>query len=332
MPQASNIYAVARIRSLEKRLLGRDRMARIAESSLEDAMRMLHESGYGDKPDATAADCEILIAQELEKTAKLINEVTPAQDATDLFLLKADVHNLKALIKARLLNNEEEPFLLRGGVYAIDKLTVSVQEHDYRDLPPVFADALNALERELLTRVNPQYVSVTLDRAYHLHARSVIEKRKDSNPFLKQYFFALADFDNVLALLRLRDMGVQKEALHDVLLPAGDVAHSALLAAFEQPFESLTRQVATGTAGAAMAAGMEEVQRSGRVSALEKARDDYLLRLIKKDKYDVMTIQPVLGFYLAREQEAKCIRLIITAKRNKLDESVIAERLRELYG
>lgn len=332
MPQASYTYAVARIRAQEKGLIGRDKMHRLAEGSLDDVMRMLHEAGYGDMPDAGAADCELMIAKELEKTAHFIQEISPDPEVTDIFLMKADVHNLKALIKARLLGNAEEPFLLSGGVYDKEMLRVSVREHDYRDLPKAFAEALNALEKELAVKEDPQRVSLALDKAYHQHARDTIHKRGGGQAFLKTYFDGLADFNNILAMLRLREMGASKDSLAMAFLPAGDVALSALINAFEQPFETLIRMVATGKAGAEIAAGLAEVQRLGYVSALEKARDDTLIRLVKKNKYDVMTLWPVLGFLMAREQEARCIRLIITAKRNGLPEGVIAERLRELYG
>lgn len=332
MPQDSKIYAVARVRSLEKGLIGQDRMQRIADSSLEEAVRMLQESGYGEMPEATVENCEQMIARELMRTAKIIEEVTPDKAVTDLFLLTTDVHNLKVLIKARLLDTGEEPALMAGGVYDAEKLKAYVQEHDYRDLPKAFAEALAALEKELMSKESPQHVSVALDGAYLAHAADVIAKKPENAAFLREYFNARADFDNVLALMRLRDMKAPREALQDVLLPAGEVSQSAIIAAYEQPFETLLRQVATGKAGAAIAGGLEEAQRTGHTSAIEKARDDHLMRLVKKDKYDMMSLQPVLGYYLAREQEAKCVRLIITAKRNDLGDDVIAERLRELYG
>ncbi|MDL2258399.1 V-type ATPase subunit, partial [Eubacteriales bacterium OttesenSCG-928-K08] len=166
--------------------------------------------------------------------------------------------------------------------------------------------------------------------AYIEHALNVANARKSE--FAQKYFRALADFNNVLAVLRVRAMGAPKEMLETNLLPAGNIAKSIFLNAMEQPFETMARVLATGPAGFAIAAGLEAVQQSGRNSALEKARDDYLMQLIKHDKYDVMTLQPVLGYLLAREQEAKCIRLIVTAKRNKLPDQVITERLREVYG
>lgn len=330
MPQSSYIYAAARVRVLENSLIGQDRIRRMVEGSLEDAVRLLVEAGYGDMPDATVDDCETMIARELERTQKLVCEISPKPEVTDLFLMKADIHNLKVLLKARLLKTTDDPFLLSGGLIAKDTLALAVRDHDYRDLPPAIKDALNALEKTLSSKEDPQQVSIVLDRAYQEHARSVLEKHK--NAFAQSYFLATADFDNVLTLLRLRAMGGSKEALEAMLLPAGAVAHSTLIAAFDQPMEMLPKLLATGAAGQAMEKGFEEVQRTGNISAMEKARDNYLMQLIKKDKYDVMTLQPVIGYLLAREQEARCIRLIVTAKRNGLSEHVITERLREVYG
>ena len=71
---------------------------------------------------------------------------------------------------------------------------------------------------------------------------------------------------------------------------------------------------------------------SGNIAMLEKKRDDYLLSLVNSHRHEVMTTFPIVGYYLARDREAKAVRLILTVKRNKLDDSVITERLRELYG
>lgn len=330
MPQSSYAFAVARIRALEKGLISKERMGRLAEGSLDDVVRMLNEHGYGDMPEATAAQCDALIARELAKAVLEVREISPEPDVTDLFLLKADIHNIKVLIKARLLEGKEEPYLVEGGIYDKDALAAAVRDHDYRDLPEAIKEELNALEKALQSKVNPQMVSVALDRAYLKQTNAVLQKHKSA--FAEQYFRARADFDNVLALMRIRAMGGHKDMLGDVLLPAGDIAHSTFLDAFEQPFESIMKMLATGKAGTAIAKGLEEVQRTGHNSALEKARDDYLMQLIKKNKYDSMTLAPVLGYYLAREQEAKCVRLIVTAKRNGLSEQTIAERLREVYG
>ena len=78
--------------------------------------------------------------------------------------------------------------------------------------------------------------------------------------------------------------------------------------------------------------GLDAFQKGAGLSALEKERDNYLISMVQKAKFEENSILPVIAYLLAREQEAKCLRLILTAKRNRLPDSVITERLRELYG
>ncbi len=330
MPQSSYVYAVARVRALENGLIGRDKMMRMAEGSLDDVLRTLVESGYGDMPEADITQCEMMIENERKRTALLIKEITPKEELTNLFLLKTDIHNLKILLKARLLGSTKEPGLLSGGVYDAARLASAVRDRDYRDLAGVLKEELDALEKELMLKEDPRKVSVRLDQMYHLFAAETLKKHK--NAFAGAYFRALADFDNVLALLRVRAMDQDRELLYDAILEGGSIAKSTLLDAFEQPEEILIKQLTTGEFSTALAKGFEAFTRTGQIGSLEKVRDDALITLAKRDKYDVMTIGPVIGYLLARDQEAKCIRLLVTAKRNGLPENIITERLRELYG
>ncbi len=330
MPQSSYYYAVARIRALENGLIGRERMMRIADSSIDDAMRLLHETGYGDMPDAAAAECELLIEREREKAAAIVKAVSPEPEVTNLFLLRTDMLNLKMLIKARLLEAQQEPRLLAGGVYANELLSRAVRDRDYRDLPKDFRNALELLELTLFTQKEPQLISVTLDNAYLTHAFDVLKQHK--NAAALEWFRAMADFNNVLILLRMKHMGASKADLSGKLLPAGNLSKSTLLSAFDLPEDGMEKLLATGPAGAAIAQGLAQAAETGRIGALEKARDDHLMGIYKRRKYGPASLEPIVGYLLAREQEEKCLRLIFTAKLNGLDNRVITERLRELYG
>ena len=76
---------------------------------------------------------------------------------------------------------------------------------------------------------------------------------------------------------------------------------------------------------------IEEAVRTGSIGVIEKRRDDVLTELLKQYKWESDTVMPVLGYMLAREREAKNIRLVITLARNNFGEEAIDERLRELY-
>jgi len=328
MPQPSYPYACARISALEKGLFSGQALRKMAEGGLEDAMRALLDARYGGIPEATSEDCERMIENVRSETAETIRELSPDPRLTDLFLLQSDVHNLKVLIKARLLGTSDM-VLLEGGLYPVEKLREMTVEQKYEELPGPICAALNELERKLKIQVEPQMVSVMADYGYLKHCLS---ETQNAEPFAKQYFEALCDFDNVITFLRMRAMGAQKEDLWDVLLPCAGIGSDVLVAAYELSSESLTKALSGSVAKAAMHEGLTKMLISGNISMLEKARDDYLLSLVNEHRHDVMTIFPVVGYYIARDREAKAIRMILTVKRNGLDDGVITERLRELYG
>ncbi|MBQ6425505.1 MAG: V-type ATPase subunit [Clostridia bacterium] len=329
MPQPSIPFACGRLSALEAGLLDQQAVKRMADGTLEDAMRMLQDAHYGDIPDATSADVERMIDNVRVHTAQELREISPKPAITDLFLLRTDIQNLKMLIKARL-TNETDTEMEAGGLFEPDQLRKMVSDQSYKDFPEDIADAVGALERDLKTEVNPQHVSVALDRAYLAHAQNTAKKEGD--PFARTYFDALCDFDNMITFLRMRATGAPKEALKEVALPTGGIRIEDLAASYELTADSLRTVLTESPARDAIERGLAAVQTTGSIAALERERDDYLLSLVKDHKYDALTMYPIYGYYFAREREAKAVRLILTVKRNGLDDAVIQERLCELYG
>ena len=215
MPQPSIPFACGRLSALEAGLLDQQAVKRMADGTLEDAMRMLQDAHYGDIPDATSADVERMIDNVRVHTAQELREISPKPAITDLFLLRTDIQNLKMLIKARL-TNETDTEMEAGGLFEPDQLRKMVSDQSYKDFPEDIADAVGALERDLKTEVNPQHVSVALDRAYLAHAQNTA--KKEGEPFARTYFDALCDFDNMITFLRMRATGAPKEALKEVAI------------------------------------------------------------------------------------------------------------------
>lgn len=326
MPQPSYTYANARLSALSTRLIEPQTIRRMTDGTLADALRTLQDIRYGGTGDGEA-DIERLIAAELQDALEEIRALSPDPSLTDLFLLRADAQNLKALIKARLLGSEELPWT-KGGLYERETLFEMVREQNYRELPKPFTDELMRLEKQLQSHVDPQLISVALDRAYLKHALLVSQK----DAVVHRYFSALADFDNVLTYLRVRAMGGSREMLDDLLLPEGGIQKRQLMETFDLSFEYLNRILSASVCREALLLGLNAMQRTGNIGEVEKARDNYLLSLFTPHRYETDSIYPVIGYYLAKEREGRAIRLIITAKRNNLPDSVIAERLVTLYG
>ena len=316
MAQKSYAYACARVSALSKRLLDDTALKRMAEGSMGDALRILIDDRYGNLPDAGEGDGERMIERELIAMREEVRSISPEPAITDLFLLQSDVMNLKTLIKGRLLDQKDIAWQA-GGLYDRETLEKAVSEQDYGFLPEDMVKELNALEKRLSVSVEPQYISIALDRAYLRHALKATAKNRD----FSHYFKAKADFDNVLTFLRVRAMGGGRGMLKDVLLEGYDLS-----------VEGFGRIVESSVCRRQIANALDKMYGTGNIGEVEKARDNYLMSLIAAHKHDAMSLFPVVGYIIAKEREAQNVRLILTVKRNGLSDSVIAERLVKLYG
>ena len=77
--------------------------------------------------------------------------------------------------------------------------------------------------------------------------------------------------------------------------------------------------------------GLEHYQKSGSLHVLEREIDNYLMETLKKAKYRVFGLEPLIGFAFAKEIETKLLRLILTGKLLQIRVEDIKERLRLSY-
>jgi V/A-type H+-transporting ATPase subunit C len=327
----SLINSIARLRVNEKNLLAKETVARLAAApSYEESVRVLRESGWGQSAAQPEEKDEIdaLIRARLSSAYALVSELMPERLApvTDVFRMRHDLTNIKLLYKLRLMGQELAGARLDfGGVFPEKELKAGMQRGDYSMLPKKLSDALEELDVSTYHGADPQKVSLRLDRAFIEYAGSV------RNPFVKEYFGALADFTNVLAVIR----GVGEEEL----LPGGEISKAELCSFGEQLRESGEKALSILKGGIspsplreAVCRGFSEYLRAGSTAALERERDEYLIALASEGRSDIDTVRPIVGYLLANEREAEVVRLILTAKRSGIPMSAIDERSLRLYG
>ena len=147
MPQASYEYAVGRISQLSTKMLDAAKLRRIFEAgSVQESLALLLETGYGGSltPEQIASEeIDYVIREQLQISRKVVWEVTPAPELTSLFLLEVDGHNLKTLLKARLLGVEAPDVLIEGGSFPLDQLKECVASANYDALPEAYRKTMN---------------------------------------------------------------------------------------------------------------------------------------------------------------------------------------------
>ena len=58
----------------------------------------------------------------------------------------------------------------------------------------------------------------------------------------------------------------------------------------------------------------------------------FIVDFLTSTKFPILTLSPIVAYLLGVENEIKMVRLILTGKLNSLPQSVILERVREMYG
>ena len=151
----------------ETKMLSAERMERMIDAPTNDeAAKILEECGYGDLSGLSAKEAGAALEAHIAALFDEVEGMVPEAQLVQLFRLKYDYHNAKALIKARAMGVECDAILSQRGTVAPQKLLTAFLEEDYRDIPPILAQAMVSAAAILARTTNPQAADFELDRAY----------------------------------------------------------------------------------------------------------------------------------------------------------------------
>lgn len=319
MPQPSYEYAGGRISVLSKKMLDDAQLRRISEAADEaEALAILLETGYGGNLSGGQLqnkDIDQIIREELKITRKIVWELTPEPELTSLFFLEADIHNLKTMLKARLLGLETPNILMEGGVFPNELLRACVDNKNYDRLPAAFKSTFDQIELELEHNIDPLLFSAQIDGAMFKHIKNVLNERKDQG-FVRRYFSLMADFQNARSVIRARLMNWDEEKLKPLLLDGGEIAHEFFLEGMDTPLEQLGVGLNRGSHGKVIFKAIEDYVATGDAPILRRSMETALMNVLRSVKYEIFTLGPIIGYLMGREAEAKALRIIFAAKRS----------------
>lgn len=325
----SLINSIARLRVIEKKLLTKEFIGRLlAAPDYAECLKLLAEAGCAVNAPEGADEIDALTQARLCEAYSLCDELMPKRFApiTSAFRLRHDVLNVKLLYKLRMIGGELSGARLDfGGLIDGEKLKEAVAKGDYSALPKPICSALEELDVATYKNPDPRLVSSRIDSAYIEYAHGV------HSPFTREYFGALADFTNVLAVAR----GFGEE----FYLPCGEYSFDELRAVSEALSAEPERvpgllkgPLETSPLKERIREAFEAFMKSGSTAAIERARDDHLIALASRNRADIDSPAPIVGYMLACEREAEVVRLILTAKRSGIPVSALEERSLTLYG
>ena len=316
-------FAVASVRSMENKLLTKQKLMQMAEAKdAAEALRLLQDSDYGKTQVRDAHEFEAMIQANLEEAYQAVGKLIPNETFMDIFRFKNDYHNVKVLIKEEISKVNGKKYLIQGGSIPLDVLQNNFRERNYMELPNIDAKAVEeAIEMYAKTK-NGAYIDTVLDQACFRVMSDAANKL--GLDYVAKYVQKLADVTNLKMLLRIRTMGRTEEELKENFVPGGELSVDTMIRALRN--DSMVAVLKETGYGHLCAENMEQ-----GFTVFEKACDDYLMDYVKEAKYKTLTPEPVAAYILAKETEAKCVRIIMTCKLQDIDAETIKERVREAY-
>ncbi|MHB8131123.1 MAG: V-type ATPase subunit [Mobilitalea sp.] len=314
-------YAVARIRSKEVTLLDKSDIDQLMNCKSEkECLRLLSDKGWGKTGEENV---EQILKIEREKTWELIGELVEDLSVFDTFLYSNDFHNLKAAIKQVYTDTNFNDIYIAQGTIAPDIILKAVKEHDFSLLPEHMRLCAEEAYQVQMHTGDSQLCDVIIDK---VALETTLKKSKESeNELFSQYGELKVAVADINIAIRSYKTGKDKVFLERALAECESLRIKDLAAATIEGVEAIYEYLSFTVYADAVPALKESP------SAFERWSDNLIIKHIRPQKYNPFTISPLAAYILARENEIKTVRILLSGKRNEISDDSIRERLREMY-
>ena len=307
-------------------MLSRDKAERMLDAtSYGECAKLLTDCGYEDMSQCSASEIDRALSRYRAEIFRELSLQAPAKDLVDLFRVKYDYHNAKAMLKAEATGSEPLPVMSASGRVSPEALLGAYREERLHELPAPLARAI-AEGRELLARTaNPQLADFAMDRATFEELRALSAEKGE---FVKGYVSILADSTNLKSAVRTARLGKNADFLRLALVPGGKLDAERFASAGGEGLAALFNGSALAEAASLGAAAAE----GGSMTAFERACDDAVMSYLRGAKLVSFGEEAVLAYLAAVENEITAVRMILTGRLAGIAPQTIRERLRDLYA
>lgn len=318
------LYASARVRATESRLIGADKLEAAISSKGVAETDALINSLSGAELTADAGDT---LGEALSAAYSFIGAISPDENVAAFLRYAYDCNNIKAALKCFFRGIDCDDMLFSFGTVSREAIKEMPKKGDFSALPKnMSAAAEEAFDAYSKTK-NPQLIDIILDKACFQDMLSAAENSGED--FIIGLTRRKIDLVNIMMCIRTMRMGggeADRDILHSSLIEGGDIDTEALFSAVnEEELSSLVGGKEYGSLRSLLGDG------SASLSELECACDNAYMTEVKKNKYIPFGASVLCSYLIAVEYEVKNLRIIKAGKLAGLSPDKIRERVRLSY-
>ncbi|QII83188.1 V-type ATPase subunit [Jeotgalibaca arthritidis] len=320
------------IRTYELKLLQKDDFERLLKADdLKATLDTLKATDYEfDQEELlqTKQFNEMLMAH-LADVYREMYEVAPQPQLLDLFTLRYTYHNLKVLLKDLFLESNQETLLIPIGSLSVDQLKTLVSSGKNDNAHPLMVEAVRLTKEDFEERQLIEAVTVYMDTYYLRHLRAISDDLQNED--ISAITDILIDLYNLTTLVRSLNQGKPRSHLHALLSSSGTVSKQDLI---DDSINGAVSVLKKYYSSKVYGSKLEVVIEDNKINTLklDKIMDELISEIVSEGIYQAFGPMPLLGYIYAKETEITNLRLLLVGKDNQIDETILRERMRTIYG
>lgn len=271
---------------------------------------------------------EMLMAH-LADVYRELYEVAPQPQLLDLFTLRYSYHNLKVLLKDLFLESNRETLLIPIGSLSVDQLKTLVSSGESDNAHPLMVEAVRLAKEDFDERQLIEAVTVYMDTYYLRHLRAISDDLQNDD--ISAITDTLIDLYNLTTLVRSLNQGKPRSHLHALLSSSGTVSKQDLI---DDSINGAVSVLKKYYSSKVYGSKLEVVIEDNKINTLklDKIMDELISEIVSEGIYQAFGPMPLLGYIYAKETEITNLRLVLVGKDNQIDETILRERMRTIYG
>ena len=264
-----------------------------------------------------------MLKREEEKIWQVMKELSIDMKKFDVLSYPKLFHNLKAAIKEVCTEDTGRDIYYEDAAVPGKEMLEIIREKDFGRLPGIMSSVAAEAYDTLLHTRDGQLCDIMIDRA----ALDAIYKAgmEAEDKIIRDYAESAVAVADIKIAVRSQKTAKTIEFMKRAMAECKSISVDQLSRAALNGPEAIRDYLA----GTEYAGGAEALAESP--SAFERWCDNRIIQTISPQKYESFTIGPVVAYVLARQNEIKTVRIILSGKRSELPDDSIRERVREMY-
>ncbi len=317
-------YPAARARVLDSMLLTKGTLVDLANAeSFDAAIEMLSATEYAlSQGSRTVEQVNEMLSAKRSQARDIFEKLMLDEQIAELFKTRDDFANLKLALKRYISEKAIGTDYSSDGNVPAEDFEKAFEEESSNPFPEFLQKCADEAFLDYYDDKDVRRIDYAIDRYQMRYV--LVKAHQLNNLFLVGLFRMQIDLTNIRTMLRLKFTDMHNVS---VFLEGGFVEMDIFRQGLDAGYESIPAMFAATPYHRIVESATHYLTNQESFLRLDQLCEEHITGYNQSTLNIAAGPQPVIAYLLNKEQEIRTVRLILTAKKNKLDTKLILDRL-----